>query len=164
MMCAMKFQKQLTYDASPEAVAAMLADPAFREKVAQAQDVVSASVTVTPKGAGFTLVNDQVQRTAGLPAIARKITGETTPALITEEWSDSANAAISILAPGRPTSMIGTITLAASGAGTVETVDLDIKVKVPLINGKLEQIMADQIEAGYDVERVVGVAWLTEAK
>jgi len=35
-----------------------------------------------------------------------------------------------------------------------------VKVKVPLIGGKLEQLMADTIGSGYDVEHEIGRAWL----
>lgn len=46
----MKFRRELAYEAAPPAeVFAMLADPAFREKVAAAQDVVSIDVT-SPAG------------------------------------------------------------------------------------------------------------------
>ena len=160
MMCAMKFRKELAYDAAPEDVFAMLSDPAFREKVARAQDVVSVEVRLTPSGGGFSLVNDQVQNTAGLPAIAKKIAGDTTQAVITEEWTGAGGGSISITAPGKPTKADGTITLSPAGTGTTEVVELEVKVKVPLIGGKLEQLMADSIDSGFDVEHQVGRAWL----
>lgn len=160
MMTAMRFRHEINYAAAPDEVFAMLRDPAYREKVGQAQNVAAIKVTVTPDGDGFELVNDQMQRTAGLPAIAKKIAGDTTNAVITEKWAGPSSGTVSIVAPGKPTSASGTITLAADGAGTKQTVDLDIKVKVPLIAGKLESIMADQIGAGYVVEAEVGTAWL----
>ena len=131
MMAAMKFRKELAYDADPAAVFAMLSDPGFREKVAHAQDVVSVDVRLTPSSGGFSLVNDQVQNTAGLPAIAKKIAGDTTQAVITEEWSSPSGGSISITAPGKPTKAEGTITLKPAGTGTTEVVELDVKVKVP---------------------------------
>ncbi len=159
-MAAMKFRKELAYDADPDAVFAMLSDPAFREKVAQAQEVVSVDVRLTTSSGGFSLVSDQVQNTAGLPAIAKKIAGDTTQAVITEEWSSTSGGSISITAPGKPTKAEGTITLKPAGTGTTELVELDVKVKVPLIGGKLEQLMADNIDSGFDVEHRVGQAWL----
>ncbi len=160
MMTPMKFRKELTYDADPASVHAMLADPAFREKVAAAQEVVSVDVRLTPAGDGFSLVSEQVQNTAGLPAIAKKITGDTTKAVITEEWPDATGGSVTITAPGKPTRAEGTVALRPAATGTTQTVELDVKVKVPLIGGKLEQLMADTIGEGYDVEHRVGVAWL----
>ena len=54
--------------------------------------------------------------------------------------------------------------LVEAGAGTTEVVELDVKVKVPLIGGKLEQLMADTIQDGYDVEQTVGREWLAGTK
>ena len=156
----MRFRKELAYEADPDEVFAMLSDPAFREKVARAQEVVSVDVQLTTSGGGFSLVNDQVQNTKDLPSIAKKITGDTTRAVVTEEWSSPTSGAISITAPGKPSKAEGTITLEPDTTGTTEIVELEVKVKVPLIGGKLEQLMADTIESGYDVEHEVGRAWL----
>ncbi|MGA8847281.1 MAG: DUF2505 domain-containing protein [Nocardioides sp.] len=156
----MKFRHELSYDAPPADVYAMLADPAFREKVAAAQEVVSAKVTLTPNGEGFDLVSDQVQNTSGLPTIAKKIAGDTTQAVLTEHWGDARGGSLEITAPGKPTSAKGTIALLEAGTGTTEVVELEIKVKVPLIGGKLEALMADTIKDGMETERAVGTAWL----
>lgn len=156
----MRFSHELSYDASPEEVYAMLADPSFRERVSLAREVVSFDVTLTPTGSGFTLVNDQIQPTAGLPSFAKKFAGETTQAIQREEWKDHSSGTLTIETPGKPTSMNGTITLSGSGGGTVERVDLEIKAKVPLIGGKLESLMADQVREGMDIEHQVGQAWL----
>ncbi|CAN5330485.1 DUF2505 domain-containing protein [soil metagenome] len=156
----MKFHHELTYDSPPADVFAMLSDPAFRKQVAAAQELVSADIAVTPNGEGFDLVSDQVQNTSGLPAIARKIAGETTQAVIVEQWPDARGGSLEITAPGKPTSAAGTITLIEAGTGTSEVIELEIKVKVPLIGGKLESLMADTIRAGIEVEQTVGAAWL----
>ncbi|ANH38624.1 Polyketide cyclase / dehydrase and lipid transport [Nocardioides dokdonensis FR1436] len=159
----MKFTHTLSYDASPDDVYAMLRDPAFRERVLAAQAVVSSEVTLEPRdggAGGFHLVVEQVQDTAGLPAIARKITGDTTRAVVEEDWAGPSGGTVSITAPGKPTSATGTVALEAAGAGTREVVELDVKVKVPLVGGKLEALMADNIEKGLDIEQTVGIAWL----
>jgi len=160
MMASMKFRHELPYDASPAEVFEMLADPAFRERVGEALDVVSADITLERDGDGFTLTNDQVQRTGGLPSFAKKIAGDTTRVIQTEEWSSPTGGTLRIDAPGKPTSMAGTIELVPDGTGTVEVVELEIKAKVPLIGGKLESLMADQVRDGMDTEREVGQAWL----
>jgi uncharacterized protein YndB with AHSA1/START domain len=156
----MRFSHELPYDAPPEEVYAMLADPSFRERVSLAREVKSFDVTLTPTGSGFSLVNDQVQPTAGLPSFAKKFAGETTKAIQREEWPDHSGGTLTIETPGKPTSMTGTITLSPAGDGTVERVELDIKAKVPLIGGKLESLMADQVREGMDIEHQVGQAWL----
>lgn len=160
MMTPMRFRRELTYQADPGAVFAMLADPAFRERVGTAQQVASIDVSLTRTGEGFTLVIDQLQDTAGLPAIARKIAGDTTRAVVREEWADATGGTVEITAPGKPTRAAGTVGLSASGTGTTYVLDLEVTVKVPLVGAKLEKVMADKIEEGLSVEHSVGTAWL----
>ena len=160
MMATMDFRHELAYDASPAEVFEMLADPAFREAVDAAMDVVSADVTLERTGDGFTLTNDMVQKTAGLPAFATKLFGETTRALQHEEWSSPAGGTLRIETPGKPTSASGTIRLEPRGAGTTEVVELEIKAKIPVVGGKIAGVFADQVREGMDVEHGVGRAWL----
>lgn len=138
----------------------MLSDPAWRERVGAAQGVVSSTVTVTPEDSGCRIVVDQVQDTAGLPAIAKKIAGETTRAVVTEAWTSPSAGTIEIVAPGKPTKAIGTVSLLPDGSGTRHVIELEVTVKVPIVGGKLENLMADNIKAGLDVEHTVGAAWL----
>jgi carbon monoxide dehydrogenase subunit G len=160
MMTSMRFRHELSYDASPAAVFEMLADPAFREKVGEALDVVSSEVTIERDGDGFTLVNEQVQRTAGLPSFAKKIAGDTTRVIQREEWRSTTSGTLQVETPGKPTSMSGTIELVPDGEGTVEVVEIEVRAKVPLIGGKLESLMQQQVRDGMDTEREVGQAWL----
>ena len=156
----MRFRHELSYDAGPAEVFEMLADPAFREKVSEALGVVSSEVSIDRREDGFRLTNDQVQQTEGLPSFAKKFAGETTRAIQVEEWQDAAGGSLRIDAPGKPTSIEGTIELLPDGAGTIEVVELEIKVKVPLIGGKLEGLVEEQVRKGMDVEHEVGKAWL----
>ncbi len=50
--------------------------------------------------------------------------------------------------------------LIPDGAGTTYVQELDVRVKIPLVGGKLETLMADNIDAGLSVEHSVGTAWL----
>lgn len=159
-MCGMRFQHTSSYDAPAEAVYAMLTDAEWRQKVGEAQGVVSSEVTVTPQGAGCRIVVDQVQNTAGLPAIAKKIAGDTTRAVVTEVWTSPTAGTVEILAPGKPTKAVGTVSLVSDGATTRHVTDLEVTVKVPLVGGKLEALMADNIGKGMEVEQAVGRAWL----
>ncbi|MDQ6641860.1 MAG: DUF2505 domain-containing protein [Actinomycetota bacterium] len=158
----MDFRHELRYHATAAEVFAMLADPAFRQKSAEAMGVISADVDITPAGIGegMHVRIDQVQPTAGVPGFAKRFAGETTQAVQVEEWSSSRQATISIRTPGKPTSIEGTLNLSETDGVTTETMQAQIKVKVPLIGGKLESLMADLVSAGMDKEHAVGAAWL----
>lgn len=156
----MRFQHTSTYAAPVDEVYAMLTDQAWREKVGTAQGVISSDVTITPEGEGCRVVIDQVQDTAGLPAIAKKIAGDTTRAVVTEVWASPTSGTIEIVAPGKPTKAVGTVALESDGTTTRHVIDLEVTVKVPLVGGKLEGLMADNIGRGLEVEEAVGAAWL----
>jgi hypothetical protein len=162
MMTAMRFRHEMRYDATAAEVFAMLADPAFRKKSADAMGVISAEISITPAdvGEGMDVHIDQVQPTTGVPGFAKRFAGETTRAVQVEEWSSGRQATISIRTPGKPTSIEGTLDLTESADVTTETMEAEIRVKVPLIGGKLESLMADLVATGMEKEHAVGTAWL----
>lgn len=161
-MTGMDFRHELRYDATAAEVFAMLADPAFRRRSAEAMGVVSADVSITPAaiGEGMHVTIDQVQPTEGVPGFAKRFAGETTRVIQVEEWTSGRQATISIDTPGKPTSIAGTLDLQERDGVTTETMQAVIKVKVPLIGGKLEKLMADLVAAGIEKEHAVGTAWL----
>ena len=156
-----RLKHELTYDAPVDAVAAMLADPAFREEVCDYQRVISRKVTVTPSGDGMDVVIDMVQPARGIPGFAQKFVGDTINIVQSESWSSPTQGDITITIPGKPGEMSGTAVLVASGSGTVETVDLTVKVNIPLVGGKLEGLIAGLLEKALVAENTVGRDWLT---
>lgn len=160
MMSAMKIRHEIRYDAAPDDVYAMLADPGFRQKSCDAMGVLSCDIRVEPGTDGMTVVIDQEQPTQGVPSFARKIAGDSTRAVQTEEWTSHTEATLTVRTPGKPTEIDGRLSLAADGAGTVETFEGEVRAKVPLIGGRLESVMADLFKAGMDKEHSAGVAWL----
>jgi uncharacterized protein YndB with AHSA1/START domain len=160
MMRHMLLRHEISYDAPVADVYAMLADPDFRRASAAAMGVISVEVTITPKVEGMTVRIDQVQPTEGIPGFAKRFAGDTTRAIQTEEWGSPTAGTITIETPGKPTSIGGTLTLSESGGRTTETLEAEVKVKVPLIGGKLESLMADLVAKGMDKEQGAGEAWL----
>ena len=156
-----RIQHELTYDAPVADVAAMLRDPAFREEVCDYQRVISKKVTVTPEGEGMEVVIDMVQPARGIPSFAQKFVGDTINIVQTESWSSATQGDITVTIPGKPGDMKGTARLTESGSGTVETVDLTVKVAIPLVGGKLEGLIAGLLEKALVAENTVGREWLS---
>lgn len=156
----MKFRHEISYDAPAAEVFAMLTDPAFRRKSCDAMGVLSADISIETEDSGARVVIDQVQPTEGVPSFAKKIAGESTRAIQTEEWADGRAATMTVRTPGKPTEISGRLTLTETGTTTVETFEGEAKAKVPLIGGKLESLVAELFTAGMDKEHAVGVAWL----
>lgn len=159
MMSAMRLRHELAYDAPPADVRTMLADPLFWDKVAEATGALSSTATVSADGAGTRIVVDQQQAVTGVPSFARKFVGESTRAITTQVWHGD-EASVEVEAPGKPTSIAGSATLAENGTGSTLTYDLDVKASVPLVGGKLEKLVVDLTTAGFDKEQAVGAAWL----
>ena len=160
MMLAMKFSHQLTYDAAPTDVHAMLADPTFREKVCAAMHAVRHDVSIDPSGEGMKVVVDQTQPADGIPSFAMKIVGDEIRIVQREIWSNASGSSLVVEIPGKPGDLKGEIALAADGEGTVETVTGDIKVKIPMVGGKLEGLIGDLLKSALKTEQRVGRAWL----
>ena len=160
MMRIMKLRHEISYDAPLADVYAMLSDPEFRKASTEAMGVLSADITITPRGDGMSVHIDQVQPTEGVPGFAKKFAGATTRAIQVEEWGSPSGGTITIETPGKPTHITGTLTLTESSGRTTETMDVEVKVKVPLIGGKLESVMAELVANGMDKEHGAGEAWL----
>jgi hypothetical protein len=157
-----KFEQRLTYDASPEAVEAMLADPGFRERVCEAMHAIRHDVTVGGGGAGMSVTVDQTQPASGIPSFARKIVGDEIHIVQTESWDSPDTAELLVQIPGKPGQFRGTIAISGDASGTIETVAGDIKVSLPLVAGKLEKLIGDMLGAALRTENQVGRTWLAD--
>lgn len=156
----MKFSHVLSYDATPGEVYAMLADPAFREKVCAAMQATRHSVTIEPSGAGMSVVMEQTQPARGIPSFAKRFVGDEMDIVQRESWTDGSSAELTIDLPGKPGRFAGRITMAGDGDRTVETVAGDVSVKVPLVGGKLEALIGDLLQVALRAEERVGREWL----
>jgi len=155
----MRLRHELAYDAPPAEVRAMLNDPLFWDEVAAATGALSSTATIGAEGATTRIVVDQEQRVTGVPSFAKKFVGDSTRAITTQVWRGD-EASYEVEAPGKPTSIKGTATLAENGTGSTLTYDLDVKASVPLVGGKLEKLVVELTTEGFEKEQAVGAAWL----
>lgn len=155
-----KIRHELTYDAPLSAVTAMLADPAFREKVCDYQGVLRRTVTIDGAGAGMSVLIDQVQPAKGIPAFATKFVGEEINIVQKETWSTAEQARVEVSIPGKPGEMTGTVTLTESGGTTTEVVEFQITVRIPLVGSKIEGLIGDLLTKALRAENKVGREYL----
>lgn len=155
-----KFSLDLTYDAPLADVDAMLMDTAFRERVCDAQGAIRKSVTITEDGGGVTVLVDQVQTAQGIPGFAKKFVGDEINLVQTESWFDAVNARVEVVIPGKPGEMTGTVNLSESGGVTTEHIEMEIKVNIPLVGGKIESLIADLLRSALKAEGRVGREYL----
>lgn len=160
---AMRFEHTTTYPASAEAVLAMLTDESFRRRVCEQQHALSYAVRVLGTGVGAEVTITQTQSMKGAPAIASKLTGDSVELTQRESWRSARAADFSFEIPGKPGDLRGTIALQDSpGAdGSCEEVFTgEVKVRVPLVGGRLESLIADILRAALRREGETGQTWL----
>ena len=156
-----KVSEELRYDgASIEQVHEMLATVAFREEVCDSQHVLRHTVTIDRVGKGMAVEIDQVQEARGIPGFAKKFVGDEINIVQSEEWTSPEKGNIHVSIPGKPGEMAGTALLTEDPDGTTETVNLTVKVNIPLVGTKIEGLIADLLVKALRAEHEVGVRYL----
>ena len=157
-----KVHEELRYDgATLSQVHDMLADPAFREQVCDHQRVLRRTVQVQAAGEGMTVVVDQVQSARGIPSFAKKFVGDEINIVQSEDWTSAEKGNLHITIPGKPGEMTGTSLLTKDPDGTTQTVNLGVRVNIPLVGGKIEGLIADLLVKALRAEHHVGVDYLS---
>ena len=62
--------------------------------------------------------------------------------------------------PGKPGDIRGTITLEQDGADVAQHIDIAVRVSIPLVGGKVEEMIAGFVGRVFDAQNSVGVKWL----
>jgi hypothetical protein len=156
-----KVTEELRYDgATLDEVHEMLADEAFREKVCQQIGVLRQTVEITKDDHGMSVVLDQVQAARGLPGFARRFVGDEINVVQSEDWTSPEKGNITVTIPGKPGEMTGTALLTQDPDGTTETVNMSVKVNIPMVGGKIEGFVADMLSKALQAEHSVGLKWL----
>lgn len=151
----------MVYDAPADAVAAMLSDSAFREEVCTNQRATAFNVSVEGTVEAKDVRIEMTQPTDRVPSFAKKIVGNETTIVQTETWSSPTHGEILVTIPGKPGEMRGTATLVEVDGVTTETVDLQVTVKIPLVGGKIEELLAKLLGSAMRAEERTGKAWLS---
>ena len=151
----------LTYPGTTvDSVYAMLADPAFRRAVGKYQEVVDFACDITPNGAGMRVRLDVAHATDEIPSFAQRLVGSEIRMVQEESWSSHSQADVTVTIPGKPGDMTGQVTLAQAGADVVQQIELAVKVSIPLVGGKVEDLVAGFARKAFDAEHTVGLKWL----
>jgi len=161
----MKIVATIDYAASPEQVFAMLTDEAFQSRKCEGTGALNHAVSITTNGDRTVIVSKRTMPTNGFPDFVKNLVGTALIVTETNDWGPDAGdgsreGRLTVDIGGAPIAMGGTLTLTPGGQGTVETVEGDLKARIPLLGGKIEQAAAPAIESAIKVERTVGTAWL----
>lgn len=82
-----------------------------------------------------------------VPAFAKKVLGDTAEVEHTEVWDRStASGEVTIKVATMPGSMVCNVSLEEDGEGCRKNFDWEVKVKLPLVGGKIEKVVVADIE------------------
>ena len=161
----MKIAKSIEYAATPEEVFAVLSDAKFQEAKCAATAAVKHSAEVRTVGDHTVITTERILPSDGLPDFARSMVGNTLTVTETQDWGPAAagggrRGTVEMAVTGAPISLQGTLMLAPGQGGSVETLEAELKAKVPLIGGKIEKAAAPPIEEAIDIEARTAAEWL----
>ena len=156
-----KVNEELRYDgATIQQVHEMLGDEAFRGRVCDAQGVLRHTVTIDAAGEAMTVKIDQIQEAQGIPGFAKKFIGDEINIVQSEDWTAPEKGNITVVIPGKPGEMSGTALLTEDPDGTTETVNMQVKVNIPVVGGRIEGFIADMLRKALHAENREGIDWL----
>lgn len=153
---ARRLTHELTYDAPLAEVSAMLRDQDFRERVCEARHVLRHQVSVVPEGEATVVTVDEHESAEDIPGFARKFVGDEINVVQTETWTSPEHADVHVTIPHKPGDIHGTIRLVEAEGRTTETVDLEIKVAIPIVGGKIEGLVSDLLLKALRIEEKIG--------
>ena len=165
----MKISATFDYAATPHDVFAMLIDEDFQARKCVATGALSHSVSVSAQGDRTVIVSNRELPTDGFPDFVKSLVGATLAVTETQDWGPAGpdgtrEGRLTVDIAGAPIELSGTLSLAPAAQGSVETVDGDLKARIPLLGSKIERAAAPAIESAMRAERETGQAWLGTAK
>jgi len=162
-----KLHTEDRYDVAPERVFAAFCDEAFVKAKYAALRYPEFDVVECSSSESGARIKTRRLVPANVPSFAKKLFGETTEMVQTDEWgaadaSGTRSGSWVIEVPGKPMSVKGTIVLSPEGPGSVVVIDGEVKASVPLIGGKLEGFAADEAQKTLTDEYEFTKGWLAQ--
>ena len=161
----MKISENVDYAATPDAVFAMLADEEFQSRKCVATGALRHSVSISKQGDRTIIVSKRDMPTDDFPSVVKNMVGATLAITETQDWGPpdsegSRQGTLTVDIADAPIDLQGTLSLAPGGQGTVETVEGDLKARIPMLGGMIENAASPAIRSAIRVENETGRAWL----
>ncbi len=160
-----KVTATMTYDATCDEVFAMFRDPAYIEQKLLRTGGTNPDIEVSDVGSDV-LISAIRDLPAQVPGFVKTFTGDQIHVIEKTRWSPADDlgartAAVELEFKGTPSTINGTLSLHPVADGSAVDVVFEVKATVPLIGGKIESVIAGQMERAVRQENRVGVAFLT---
>ncbi len=146
----MKFSYTQKYSKDKNSMLTMLCDPAYHKGL---QDALGSwdfkQLELEDDGTQFRIKYSYTLKSdVPLPGFAKKVLGENTHAVQTETWNRaSGKGTVDVQPKGLPGTVHCDLTIAEDGSGCTKKFDWDVNIKIPLVGGKLEKLIVDDIKS-----------------
>lgn len=167
-VCRVRITAELSYDADPATVFAMICDTAFQERKCRESGAVEQEVRVERHGdGGVRITTHRTLPADGVPDFVRSFVGPTLRVAQTDDWSGPqadghrTGTVVAEIA-GAPIRFTAALSLEVSGPGARQTVAGDLKAAVPLLGGRIEKAAEPAIMAAVRAEQRTSASWLAE--
>ena len=157
----------ITYPATPARTAQMLADPAYQEERVGRAGLNDASVDVAQRGQGFVSTISGTIQPSQLPSVASRLVRSAVSFTVAESWGEpkddgSRSGGYDVTIKNAPVKVSATSTMSPAGEATTVTVDVDLKVSVPLVGKTIEEKAMSMVGRVVADEERRATAWLAE--
>lgn len=162
-----RIEHTATYVCSPAQLHAALTDRAYwTARLAEVGGTAARLDDVTLTNGGVEVALTQTIAAANLPAIVSKLKRGDLQIARTESWgplaSDAATSTMTADVQGTPATVRGASALTGDDSGTTVRTTGDAKVGVPLVGGRIEQAVVDNVLRLLDAEQRFTATWLDQ--
>lgn len=145
----MKFEEKYQYVKDADTVMRMFSDRGYFETKYE-ETTISYKVLAHDKSDARFHIRCELKMPLNVPVpgFAKKFIGETMTVTQQDDWDlNSRVGQLKVEMAGAPISISARMTLSDGPKGAVNKVEWDVGCKIPLIGGKLEKLIADDIQA-----------------
>lgn len=163
---AKRYHGTMRFEVAPDVVFAAQSDPRYVIWKHEHMAAFDVSASADEDGAGITISSSR-KLPAEIPAAARRFVGSSIQIDEVHRWSHPQTdgrrrGTVRATFGGAPMSVDGTLELRPDGAGSVLDVVIHSKSSVPLVGGKLEQVVGDQFMRALRKEQQIAPQWFAE--
>jgi uncharacterized protein YndB with AHSA1/START domain len=165
----MKISDIIEFAAPPQEVFAMFADEEFQNRKCRATGALRHTVSITTQDERTLIVSTRDMPSDRFPSFVKSMVGATLAVTETQDWGPSGTDGVrrgrlTVEIAGAPVSLHATLLLETGGQGSIETIEGDLKARVPLLGTKIEESAAPAVQSAIRVEGETGMAWLATRK
>lgn len=159
-----KLSETMSFDASCDEVFAMMTDEAYVAEKLSGTGGSEPTINVLKQGSDV-VVEAGRNLPAQVPSFMKSFVGEAIRVDEVDRWSPADDlgartAKVTIDFAGTPANATGTLDLRPAGDGAEVLVNFEVKASVPLVGGKIEGVIVEQITRAIRKENEIGADWL----